>query len=443
LEERLIWRHTQCLCMNELSNNSEPVFDKHVSKNTSETPTMYDIILVQLNSPRTKRLNHESTVRNWRSSLACFASTLKKFSADDLRIDGMFEEFLDDIERSLKKTTLAVSTLDNYTQVLHANLLVFAEVDERIRKEVKQGIRNIRKKQKKTMPKAQAIDDAMIVQWLGNLDGYCNDPNSAPNLFQLGRVTSKMAYKNRMSMHHMLLLRGYVWLTLASGARTGEIRSLRKDNITAKEMTRTIYKMKVTGTEVTSNLPPFIQERIRPMIASIKRHAPKAELLFCEHENKKGKGTIDPRLLQELVKGSMIASGMPPTSPGGYYRLHDMRKVWARWIDENGGSLESVAAFLGHSSTQVTFNCYFHAEHKVKLAKEGREIGLNHLQSLLAPPEDLTDRLAELRAFLEAGEEIYANGSFSLRHEIDRTKSARPGRWSKLVPAPRLELGTP
>jgi hypothetical protein len=54
----------------------------------------------------------------------------------------------------------------------------------------------------------------------------------------------------------------------------------------------------------------------------------------------------------------------------------------------------------------------------------------------------LTDRLAELRAVLEAGEEIYANGSFSLRHEVDRTKSARPGRWSKLVPAPRLELGT-
>ena len=429
--------------MNELSNNSEPVFDKHVSKNTSETHTMYDIILVQLNSPRTKRLNHESTVRNWRSSLAFFASTLKKFSADNLRIDGMFEEFLGDIERTFKETTLAISTLDTYTQVLHAKLLMFAKVDERIRKDVKQGIRNIRKKQKRTVPKLEAVDDAMIVQWLRNLDRYCNDPKSAPNLFKLGRPTSKMAYKNTMSLHHMLLLRGFVWLTLASGARTGEIRPLTDANIDEKSMTRTIFKMKVTCHEVTSNLPPFIQERISPMIASIKQHAPKAELLFAENENKKGKGTIDPRLLQELVKGSMIASVMPPTSPGGYYRLHDMRKVWARWIDENGGSLESVAAFLGHSSTQVTFNCYFHAEHKVKLAKQGREIGLKHLQSLLAPPKDLTDRLAELRAFLEAGEEIYANGSFSLRHEVDRTKSARPGRWSKLVPAPRLELGTP
>ena len=55
------------------------------------------------------------------------------------------------------------------------------------------------------------------------------------------------------------------------------------------------------------------------------------------------------------------------------------------------------------------------------------------------PPEDLTNRLAELRAFLEAGEEIYADGSFSLRHEVDRTKSARPGRWSKLVLAPMSE----
>ena len=433
----------ECTAMNELSNNSEPVFDKHVSKNTSETPTMYDIILVQLNSPRTKRLNHESTVRNWRSSLAFFASILKKFSADDLRIDGMFEEFLDDIERSLKETTLAISTLDTYTQVLHAKLLMFAEVDERIRDEVKKGIRNIRKKQKKTMPKAQAINDAMIVQWLGNLDGYCNNPKSAPNLFKLGRETSKMAYKNGMNMHHMLLLRGFVWLTLVSGARTGEIRPLTDANIDEESMTRTIFKMKVTCHEVTSNLPPFIQERISPMIASIKQHAPKAELLFAENENKKGKGTIDPRLLQELVKGSMIANGMPPTTPGGYYRLHDMRKVWARWIDENGGSLESTTAFLGHSSTQVTYKSYFHDEHKDRLARKGQQIGLNHLQSLLAPPEDLTDRLAELRAFLERGEDIYADGAFSLRHEIDRTKSARPGRWSKLVPAPRLELGTP
>ena len=429
--------------MNKKAANSEPVFDTSLSKNTTEKITMYDAIQVQLNSPRTKRLHNGSTVRNWQSSLACFGVILKKYSAGDLRIDGIFGEFLDDIERSLKETTLAISTLDTYTQVLHAKLLMSAEVDERIRKEVKQGIRQIKKKQKRTVLKLEAVDDALLVRWLHNIDRYCNDPKTAPNLFKLARPTSKMAYKNTMRLHHMLLLRGYVWLTLAGGARTGEIRSLTEANIDEESMTRTIFKMKITCSEVTSNLPPFIQERIRPMLASIKKHVPEAELLFAEGVNKKGKGTICPRLLQELVKGSMIASGIPPNAAGGQYRLHKLRTVWARWIDENGGSLESTTAFLGHSSTQVTYKSYFHDEHKNKLARKGQQIGLNHLQSLLAPPEDLTDRLAELRAFLEAGEDIYANSSFSLRHEIDRTKSARPGRWSKLVPAPRLELGTP
>jgi integrase len=429
--------------MDELSNNSEPLFDKHVPKNISETPTMYDTIMVQLNSPRTKRLNHGSTVRNWRSSLAYFALTLKKFGADDLRDDEMFAEFLDDIERTLKEKILAVSTVNTYIQVLHGKLLMFAKVEECIREDVKKGIRQIKKKQGRIVPKLEAVDDVMLVRWIQNLDRYCYDPKSAPKLFELGRETSKMAYKNTMRLHHMLLLRGFVWLTLASGARTGEIRPLTDANIDEKSMTRTIFKMKVTCPEVTSNLPPFIQERIRPMLASIKKHVPEAELLFAEGVNKKGKGTICPRLLQELVKGSMIASGIPPNAAGGQYRLHKLRTVWARWIDENGGSLESTTAFLGHSSTQVTYKSYFHDEHKNKLARKGQQIGLNHLQSLLAPPEDLTDRLTELRVFLEAGEDIYADGAFSLRHEIDRTKSARPGRWSKLVPAPRLELGTP
>jgi len=429
--------------MNKKAVNSETLFDTSLSKNTSETTTMYDAIQVQLKSPRTKRLHNESTIRNWRSSLACFGETLKKYSVGDLHVEGMFELFLDDIEDCLKQSTLAVSTLDTYTQVLHGKLLVFAEVEERIRKEVKQGIRNIRKKQKKTMPKAQAIDDAMIIRWLKNLDRYCEDPKTAPNLFKLGRKTSKMADLETMSLHHVLLLRGYVWSTLSSGARTGEIRSIPIEDINEKDMTRNRNKMRVIGQEVTTALPPFIQDRIRPMIASIKEHEPEALLLFAENENKKGKGTIDPRLLQEMVRGSMIANGMPPTCSGGFYRLHDIRKVWSRWIDENGGSLEEISAFLGHSSTQVTYKIYFHDEHKAKLAKKGQERGLKHLQSLLAPPADISDSLAELRAILEAGGSIYENYSFSLRNDIERTESARPPSWSKMVPAPRLELGTP
>ena len=136
---------------------------------------------------------------------------------------------------------------------------MLADVSERVRQDVKQGIRNLRKKQKKVVASPQPINDEVLVKWLKSLDGYCDDPKSAPNLFKLGRKTSKMAYKNEMSMHHMLLLRGYVWLTLATGARSGEIRGLTTDDISDKEVTRTVYKMKVVGQSVTSELPEFIQ----------------------------------------------------------------------------------------------------------------------------------------------------------------------------------------
>ena len=102
-----------------------------------------------------------------------------------------------------------------------------------------------------------------------------------------------------------------------------------------------------------------------------------------------------------------------------------------------------IIPFLGHSSTQVTYNAYFHAEHKRTLAREGQQKGLNHLRSLLAPPpEDLRERMEELRRILAEGGSIYEELSFSLRHTIERTKASRASGMA-LVPAPRLELGTP
>ena len=179
--------------------------------------------------------------------------------------------------------------MSNYTQVLHGNLLVLADVNERVRQDVKQGIRNLRKKQKRVVEPPQPINDEVLVKWLKSLDGYCDDPKSAPNLFKLGRKTSKMAYKNEMSLHHMLLLRGYVWLTLATGARSGEIRGLTNDDISNKEVTRTVYKMKVVGQSVTFELPEFVQSRIRPMLASIKVHT-RHKQNFCSASMKTKRG---------------------------------------------------------------------------------------------------------------------------------------------------------
>jgi hypothetical protein len=51
---------------------------------------------------------------------------------------------------------------------------------------------------------------------------------------------------------------------------------------------------------------------------------------------------------------------------------------------------------------------------------------IEHHQSLLAPPVDISDSLAELRAILEVGGSSYENCSFLLRHDIERTESINP-----------------
>ena len=102
-----------------------------------------------------------------------------------------------------------------------------------------------------------------------------------------------------------------------------------------------------------------------------------------------------------------------------------------RWIDDNDGSLEAISAFLGHSSTQVTYNTYFHDEHKARLALEGQKLGLKRLKELMGPSEDVTDRLAKLRQLLANGESIYADNSFSLRHEV-KPRLTTQRKWSPL-----------
>ena len=141
--------------MNDKADNCKPVFDKLLSKNEQPNLTIHDLVSRQLASPRLHRLHVDSTLRNWRSSLAFYGDVLKRFTPENLLSEGMFDLFLDGIETCLRKTELAVSTVDNYTQVLHGNLLVLADVNERVRQDVKQGIRNMRKKQKKVVEPPQ------------------------------------------------------------------------------------------------------------------------------------------------------------------------------------------------------------------------------------------------------------------------------------------------
>ena len=97
----------------------------------------------------------------------------------------------------------------------------------------------------------------------------------------------------------------------------------------------------------------------------------------------------------------MMLAGLGPTTPGGYYRVHDLRKVWARWINLNGGSIEEVCAFLTHSSPEVTYRTYFSDDHKTELRKSAQERGFARLQALLDSRDDLDARICELSDQLE------------------------------------------
>ena len=107
-EEPLIWRHTQCRSMNNKADNCEPVFDKLLSKIEQPNPTIYDLVSRQLASPRLRRLHVDSTLRNWRSSLAFYGDVLKKLTPGDLLVDGMIDLFQDEVETCLRRTELAV-----------------------------------------------------------------------------------------------------------------------------------------------------------------------------------------------------------------------------------------------------------------------------------------------------------------------------------------------
>ena len=111
---------------------------------------------------------------------------------------------------------------------------------------------------------------------------------------------------------------------------------------------------------------------------------------------RRGRGTINPKTLRELVKGSMRNIGMRPTCSGGYFRLHDLRKVWCDWMDRGGASLEQMSAFLGHSSTKVTYQHYFAEDHKRRLGQAGFEAGMGELEALIQQRESIDLRIDEL-----------------------------------------------
>ena len=378
--------------------------------------SIYDLAKAWIESPRRKAFRQDKKIRNLSVSVNFFAPVLKKFTPQDLRLDQAYGDFLIRIENLLNEKKLAISTTDSYIGTLTSKILQYANVDTAITAELKENIQAMRKRLKLSKPVNKSISDDDVVQLIGKLDQYCLNPEEAPNLCLIANPKSNV--KSARTNHHLLLaVRSYTWLCLCTAGRAEEIRRIRISDINQNWVKREITKGRIYADSLTSNMRDWAWQRIEPHLDYIRENHPEAEFIFSENDNVMGKGTISPKTLRELVKGSMIDAGLEPTSPSGcYYRLHDIRKTIARWISENGGSIEYTTALLSHSSPAITFKAYFGDEHKQSLAHSGQEMAMDRLAELLQIRESTNLEIEQLTDLFQNIDfiEYLGDGTYSI-----------------------------
>ena len=365
------------------------------------TATITELAQAWLDNPRRAHRKNDSQPRNIQRALNKFRPVLSIYNPDDLRVDSVYPEFIQWFEDFIESTELAKSTQDTYFRQLWSAILPYAGVEDRIIIDVKKDIKRYRKKLKVPEHPHRAITDEELVDWLNLIEGWCVGPESAPNIVAVSSPGCSMAKSQRTSRVYLLALRAYVWLALSQGGRADEIRRTRISEMQSDSVTREIMKMRTYTQPIKTSLPQWVMAKVNPYVQHCKTERPDAVFLFSESEDRTGRGTISASTLNKLVKGSMMLAGLGPTTPGGYFRIHDLRKVWARWINQNGGSIEEVCAFLTHSSTEVTFRNYFSDDHKADLIKTAHVGGLATLEALLEERDDLNARISELSDQLE------------------------------------------
>jgi len=365
------------------------------------TATIAELAQTWLDNPRRAHRKNDSQPQNTQRALNKFRPVLSRYNPDDLRVDSVYPDFIRWFEDFLESTELAKSTLDTYFCQLWSAILPYAGVEGRIVIDVKKDIKRYRKKLKIPEHPHRAITDEELVDWLNLIQGWCVGPESAPNIVAVSSPGCSMAKSQRTSRVHLLALRAYVWLALSQGGRADEIRRTRISEMQSDSVTREIMKMRTYTQPIKTSLPQWVMAKVDPYVQHCKTERPDAVFLFSESEDRTGRGTISASTLNKLVKGSMMLAGLGPTTPGGYFRIHDLRKVWARWINQNGGSIEEVCAFLTHSSTEVTFRAYYSDDLKDELRKTAHEGGLATLEALLEERDDLNARISELSDQLE------------------------------------------
>ena len=359
-------------------------------------PSIYDNVMIWLSSPRRWKDRNLKRYKNIRYSAQKFRHTLSSFTPHDLRDDLRYSEFIESLQSEIESTDLAQSTLDGYLGYMTGKVLKYGKVNPRIVEEIKTQVTLIKKGLKRREVAHRGIEEDEIVKFMRSLDKMCENPEIAPNLSRIANPNSSNARSKRTSHHLLLALRAYAYLTLVSAARADSIRRIRISEVKEDHFIREISKMRTYSEEVRNTMPDWVFKRVEPYLEYCRENHPDAVFLFSEDENKRGRGTINPKTLQEIKKGAMMNIGMEPTSAGGLYRLHDLRTVWCDWMYKGGASVEQMSVFLGHSSPKVTTKYYFAPKHKMRLRQEGWEAGIGHLEALFQERENIDHRIDEL-----------------------------------------------
>ena len=417
-----------------------------------ERATIHSNVMDWLDNPRRKRMKRLKRFKNVRQSANSFKGVLERFSPDDLKVDPLFEEFIEDLENEIKGSVLAQSTLDGYLGYLTGKVLVYGGVEQSIVEETKTFVTVIQKGLRKRRKGHRTIEDDEVLDLLKSLDEMCDNPEAAPNLSRIANPKSSNAKAERTSLRLLLALRAYAYLVLVSAARADSIRRIRISEVSEAHFVREILKMRTYTEEVRNQLPSWAFSRVEPYLEYCRENHPDAEFLFSENENVMGLGTISPKTLRELVKGSMVRLGMESTSRAGYYRFHDLRRVWARWMDRGGASLEEITAFFGHSSPRVPYEHYYADDHKKAMSDAAWKAGMGELEALMKVREKVDLRIDELYdqldrvGFFSDGEGggVYPSWWDEMDPAaMDLSHMGIGEGDSVLVRAPGLEPGTP
>ena len=148
-----------------------------------------------------------------------------------------------------------------------------------------------------------------------------------------------------------IYVRAALWLYLLTGARKGEVLSMRWDHI---DLSRRVWRLPTTK----AGRPHYIP--LTEPALEILNHAPKQKdnpYVICGHKDQHHLVNID-----KAWRRVRQAAGITDV------RLHDLRRTVGSWLVQSGNSLPLIGRVLNHSNTSTTQIYARFAEDQVRTA---------------------------------------------------------------------------